>query len=448
MQDTQKTSSKEFMDEEIRRSLSYSVKDGVAWSVNSGLGNSYMTPYILAMNANPAQVGFLTSVPNLIANLSQIETPKLMEKMSRKRIVTMFVFAQAMMWIPISMVGIAFLLLGINGILAPMLVIIFYTLYLLMGSFVSPAWSSWMGDLVPEGERGRFFGRRNTIVGTAGLCAMLLGGVFLDAFSRELVILGFVALFISAMIARLFSFYFLTRQYEPSFKYGHEYYFGFFSFVRKAKNNNFGRFTIYATAMALAVNIASPFFAVYMLKELNFSYITFVAVTLSSSLANVIFMPVWGKFSDRRGNLIVLKICGLLVPVIPVLWLFSTDPPYLIAIEGLGGFLWAGFNLASSNFIYDAVSKQRRGICFAYFGALNGAGVFLGATIGGMLATYVKPGFMSVFLLLFLISGALRLLISVIMLPRLHEVRKVEPTRPLWYFLGDFIRKRLPPHSH
>lgn len=437
------------LDEKTRRkSLSYSIKDGIAWSVNSGLGMTYVSPYIIAMNADPVQVGLLTSVPNLVANVSQIEAPKLMERMPRKRIVTRFVFAQALMWIPISLVGLAFLFAGFDGALAPLLVIFFYTLYLLLGALVSPAWSSWMGDLVPEGERGRFFGKRNTIIGIAGLCAVIFGGVFLNTFSSDRVMLGFVVLFLCAMAARLLSFYFLTKQYEPPFKYEHEYYFSFFDFVKRAKDNNFGRFTIYVTAMAAAVNIASPFFAVYMLRELKFSYIAFMAVTLSPSLANIIFMPFWGKFSDRHGNLIVLRICGLLLPAIPVLWLFSSNPAYLIAVEGFGGFLWAGFNLASSNFIYDAVSKQRRGICFAYFGALNGIGIFIGATLGGLIATYLKPGFISVFLLLFLISGLLRLVVSLVMLPRLREVRKVEPTKPLWYFLGDFIRKRLPPHSH
>jgi MFS family permease len=435
------------IDEETRRrSLRYSLKDGIAWSINSGMGNSYVAPYALAMGADPAQIGLLTSVPNLIANFSQIETPKLMERRSRKWIVTRFVFAQALTWLPMAAVGLCFLFFGFDGVMAPLLVLLFYTVYLFLGSFVSPAWSSWMGDLVREEERGKFFGRRNMIVGITGLCAMLIGGIVLDAFSE--VILGFVLLFTIAMVARLFSFYYLTRQYEPEFKYEHEYYFSFSSFVKRAKDNNFGRFTLYATAMALAVNIASPFFTVYMLRDLGFTYLEFVAVTLSASLLNVVFMPFWGKFSDRYGNLLVLRICGLIVPAVPILWLFSSNVLYLMAVEGFGGFLWAGFNLACSNYIYDAVSKQRRGICFAYFGALNGIGVFIGATLGGLMATYLSAGTASVFLLLFLISGLLRLAVSLIMLPRLHEVRKVEPVRPLWYFLGDFIRKRLPPHSH
>jgi MFS family permease len=59
-----------------------------------------------------------------------------------------------------------------------------------------------------------------------------------------------------------------------------------------------------------------------MLSHLNFSYLTFVSITLSYAIAGVISMRLWGRFSDRYGNLLVLRICGFLVPLAPILWLF------------------------------------------------------------------------------------------------------------------------------
>jgi MFS family permease len=438
------------MDEKARKkSLKYSTKDGVAWSVNTGLGSNFITPYALKLGANNTQIGLLTSVPNLVASLSQLETPKLMEKASRKKIVTNCVMVQALTWLPISLVAILFLFFGGNAMIAPTLVIIFYTVYLLMGTLVSPAWSSWMGDLVPEKERGRFFGRRNRIVGFAGIIAMLVGALFLDFFKNwNYALLSFVAIFMVAMVARLISWHYLTKQQEPKFKYEHEYYFSFSNFVKRMRNNNFGRFTIYVASMDLMVNLAAPFFAVYMLKELNLNYFVFTVITVSASLATVLSMPFWGKFSDRYGNLRALKICGLLIPAIPILWLVSPNPIYLVFVQFISGTVWAGFNLAAVNFIYDAVSRQRRGICFAYFGTLDGICIFVGATLGGLFATYANVGFMSTLLLLFLVSGVLRLAVSAIMLPELKEVRKVEPTKPIWYSIWESIRRRLPTHLH
>lgn len=437
------------MDERVRKTtLNYSIKDGVAWSVSNALGSSYITPYALALGASNVQIGLLTSVPTLAANLSEVRTPKLMERIRRKRIVTISALVQALMLLPIASIALLFPVVGAKSLIAPMLVIILYTVYLLIFSFSEPAWSSWIGDLVPEQERGRFFGNRNAILGVASISAMLLGGIFLNILTPGQALSGFVALFLMAAVAELVSWNFLRKEYEPRFKYKEEFYFTFSSFVRRMKNNNFGRFTIYVTLIVFAVSIANPFFAVYLLRELKFSYFVYVSIILSSPITQVIGMRYWGRFSDRYGNLLLLRICGMLVPVTPILLLVSPSPIYLFGVQALSGVFWSGFNLASSNYIYDCVTKQRLGICFSYFGALNGVGVFFGATLGSLIATYVNVGFMSILLFLFLVSGILRLAFSLLMLPKLREVRTVEAPKPLWYHVGGIVRKRPPLHPH
>jgi MFS family permease len=436
------------MDEKARRaSLRYSVKEGVAWSTSNALGPSYIAPYAIALNANNLQIGLLTSVPILAANLSEVRAPKLMEKMTRKRIVTVGDFIQALMLLPIASLAFIYPIVGPNSLIAPTILILLYTIYLMLNSFTNPAWSSWMGDLVREKERGRFFSRRNVFTGIASISAMFVAGVFLNLLTPKQALFGFATLFVLASIALFISWHYFRKQYEPKFKYKDEFYFSFASFLKRMKNNNFGRFTIYVSLMVFALNLANPFFAVYMLRQLHFGYLTFVAITLSSSIATVVSMRLWGRFSDRYGNLLVLRTCGFLVPLAPILWLFSINPIYLAGVQALAGVFWGGFNLAASNYIYDCVSQQRRGICFAYSDALNGIGIFLGATVGGLIATYVNVGFISILLFLFLVSGLLRLAFSAVMLPGLREVRHVEAPKPIRYYLGS-LSKRLPLHPH
>jgi len=427
-----------------KKSLSYSIKEGVAFSVNSSLGKSYIAPCAVALNANNLEVGLLTSVPDLLATSSQLGTPKLMKKVSRKKIVTRSILFEALMWLPIALIAVFSQFKSVL-LVAPLLVIIFYTIHSVLESFPSPAWSSWLGDLVPAKIKGRFFGRRNELMQLAGLVALLVAGILLDIFNGINALLGFAVLFLAAMVARLFGLYFISKQHEPKFKEEEKYYFTFSQFMRRAPTNNFGRFTIYVTLMSLAVNIAAPFFAVYMLRDLKFSYITFTIITISSALSTILTMPLWGKFSDKHGNLKTLKLCGFSIPLIPILWMLSSNPVYLFTVELFSGFVWAGFNLATNNYVYDCVTRQRMGICFAYLNVLSGIGVFIGATAGGFLATNLNINFMPILLLIFFISGALRILFSAIMLPKLREVRKVEPTKPLWYYMRGIV-KRTPHH--
>ena len=240
-----------------------------------------------------------------------------------------------------------------------------------------------------------------------------------------LILIGFAIISLISAIGRFISLYFLVKQYEPKSKIEKESYFSFIQFLKKAPFNNYGKFVFYVGLMTLATNFAGPFFTVYMLKELNYSYAWFMAVNLAGTLFTIMSIPFWGKIGDKYGNKTLLKIGGIVVIFNPIFWIFSGNPIYLIFTAQLfAGFGWAAFNLGASNYIYDAVTPQRRAICVAYYTMINGICVFIGASSGGLFAQYVHVNFMNIFLLIFLISGILRGIISIIFLPKIKEVRK------------------------
>ena len=420
---------------EKKRTLNLSVKEGSAAAVMAGAGDSYITPFALSVGANNFLIGLLSSLPALFAPISQIVGSRLMEKYVRKKIMTIPAFLQALMWLPILVLGLIYWYRASSYI--PMTLVIMYSIYAFLGATGGPVWFSLLGDIVPAKIRGKYFGKRNKICTAVTLVATLLAAFVLDYFkTKGMVLLGFAAIFCVASISRMISAYLLSRHYDPTFKLEDGYYFSFWQFVKKAPSNNFGRFVIYVGIFYFAILVASPFFAVYMLKHLNFSYTTFMLVTISSTVYTFFFSPVIGKFADKYGNRELLKFGGILVPFTPLLWLFSGSPWYLAFVPQLsGGLGWAAFTLASSNFIYDTVTPQRRGICVTYFNIFVYAGTFFGATVGGILASYVPITFMDNLLFIFVISGVLRGLASLIMLPKIKEVREVRTSslNPLVY---------------
>ena len=129
--------------------------------------------------------------------------------------------------------------------------------------------------------------------------------------------------FFIAFLGRSLSGYLFTKHYEPKLEIKEGYYFSFFDFFKKMPKNNFGRFTIFSSLVTFATAIASPFFAVYMLRELGFSYFEFTLIIISSIFANFIFQPFWGKFADKFGNINVIKLCGFFIFLVPLLWFVS-----------------------------------------------------------------------------------------------------------------------------
>ncbi len=442
MKEVIKNKPKAFFEEKLKeKARKISIQEGSFTSVQSGLGDYYITPFAVAVNSSNFQIGLLSSISTLLGPLSQLFGSKKIEKFSRKKIVRFSILIQALMWIPLIILCYLYYKNIIAGII-PLLLIVFFSFYVFFGNFASPAWFSWMGDIVDDNHRGRYFSKRNIITGIIVLASSLLGAFVLDFFkNNNLTMLGFGIFFFIAMISRLISRRIFQKQYEPHLKLSKNYYFSFWDFLEKGRATNFGKFTIYRALIALSVMIAGPFFAVYMLKTLNFNYLVFMLVTVSETAFALILMPFWGKFSDKFGNYKLLYFTGILISIFPLLWLFSDSPIYLIFIPQLiGGIAWAGFNLATGNFIYDLVSPEKRGIAVSYFNLLLGIGGFVGGIIGALLVKYISVSFMNLFLFIFLISGIARILINLIMLPQIKEIRK---TRTSSKAIKDFVFRSL-----
>lgn len=406
------------------KTLKLSVKEGSATSVMSGTGEAYIVPFALSLNASNFQIGFLSSFVALFGAIFQVVGSKSVYHHSRKKLIIFSVFLQASMWLLIAGLGIL-AILDYVSIYTPTILIFMYIFYSIFGNFAGPSWFSMMGDLVPEKIRGKYFSRRNSIAGAVAMISSFLAAIFLD-YAKEFGFLlwGFVLLFGIAAIGRYISCYLFTKHYEPESTAKKESYFSFFKFFRKAPSNNFGKFVIFISLISLANSFTAPFFAVYMLNDLRFSYLSFTLVNLAGSLFTIFSVPFWGKLGDKKGNRFLLKVGSGIIIFAPIMWVFFSSPLGLIfSAQLLAGIGWAAFNLGASNFIYDAVTPQRRAICVAYYTLLTSMGVFIGALIGGAFAQNIQISGVNIFLVMFVISGLSRGVIALIFLPRFKEVR-------------------------
>jgi len=405
-----------------KKSLSYSVKDGCSWAAMVGFGENYISPFAIALNATNQQIALLASIPQLLSSLFQLLSAKVTDLIkNRKKIILWSVIIQALIWFPLFYIP--FITKNLYFLIA------FTSIYFIAGSFGSPAWNSWMGDLVEEDKRGSYFGARNRLIGIFTMFSLFIGGFILSQIKEINVFYGFGIIFGISLIARLFSAYYLKKMYEPRYVVKKKDYFSFIDFVKRMRSTNYGIFVLFIFFFKFSVEIAGPFFAVYMLRDLQFSYLTYVFLIAASTVVTFIAMPYWGKYTDRFGNRTILKVTAFLIPVVPVLWFFSQNIIYLFLIQLFSGFLWAGFNLSSANFMFDTVKPSKRATAVSYYNLFFGLAFFCGSMVGGALALkLVKPSFLvSNLQLLFLISGILRFAVAVYFMPKIREVRIIEP---------------------
>ncbi|OGW75417.1 MAG: hypothetical protein A2Z72_00275 [Omnitrophica bacterium RBG_13_46_9] len=406
--------------DKVKKSLRFSFFDGVFASVMVGFTQEYFIPFLLLLGATARQIGMLSAFPNFFASLTQLISADLAEKLkSRKRVINIFVLLHAIMLLPMAAIAL------INRV-NPFVFILFVVLFTSFGALATPAWGSLMSDLVAKEKRGAYFGWRNKTLGFVAVSAAFMAGFFLNVMKKVNIYYGFAIIFVLAFLFRMLSWYFLKKMYEPPLEYKKEHYFSIIDFLKGMRKSNFARFVLFVSMMSFAVNLASPFFSVLMLQNLHFSYLLYAFITITATLTIYLMMSRWGKHADKIGNLKVIKFVSPLLGVIPLLWIFNRNPVFLVLAQIFSGFLWAGFNLCTTNFIYDSVTAQKLTRCISYFNVLNGLALCAGALFGGFLLHWLPPVFGYRILTLFLISSVLRIAIGIFMPHKLKEVRTVE----------------------
>ena len=89
----------------VRKSLKYSIKDGVAFAATTGFGDNYLNPFAVALGASTFQIGLLSSASQFVPSLAQLKVADLVERFgSRKKVIVRSVFIHAFLLLPMAMI--------------------------------------------------------------------------------------------------------------------------------------------------------------------------------------------------------------------------------------------------------------------------------------------------------------------------------------------------------
>jgi MFS family permease len=419
----------------VDRSLKHSIKDGIFFSAMVGGAESYFSAFAVFLKATTAQIGVLASLPPLLASFMQLVSAWLGRKTGkRKELIVIGALFQTVCFLPVATLP---LLFPDHAVPLLIVAIVFYFLGPNLGA---PQWGSLMGDLVPEDRRGRFFALRTRLSSFASFTALIVAGLVIDWFDgHALTYWGFVTVFVVAAVSRVMSAHHLNRIHDPG---GHVAVLEapwHSEIWRGLRETGLLHFSFFHASMQFAVGISAPFFTLYMLRDLELSYVEFMLNTATSVCVQFLTLNRWGRLSDLFGNRIILFTTGALITVLPSLWLISTDLKWLIAVQAISGLVWGGFTLSATSFVFDLTPPAHRATLMAVHNVLAAMAVFLGAVIGGYLGTHL-PNEITLFGThyqwltslygVFVVSSLTRMTVAAIFLPRLEEVRRVRRMSP------------------
>jgi MFS family permease len=256
-------------------------------------------------------------------------------------------------------------------------------------------------------------------------------------------------MFLVAGAARFGASYCQARQFEPPQRERVPADdFTYWQFLSKIGKSNFANFTVALALFHGSANLTGPFLQLYLLKDLNYGYVDYVVLPVTSLVATLVLLPFWGRAVDRWGNMLVVRISVLMISFIPLVYI--GPPRYWLIVSGwvVGGAAWSGLNLATFNYVMEVATPRRRVRCFSYMYATLGIGVAAFMFAGGPVAELLPKLYGYRMQSLFLLSVALRLAAAVVLVSFVREVanRPQAQAMELFYELPavrptvDFLR--------
>ncbi len=379
--------------------------DGIFSASSEAFFLTYIPLFALAYGASNEQIGWITAVGNLMGALALFPGARMMERSGqRKRLVV---------WSGGGIARVALLLLSVIPLfqLPPVVAIVAITslngLRAFMSNFANPAWTALVADLVPNFMRGRYFSTRSFTMGISTLLFTALAGWLISSGNRwtDNRYLGFQLAFFLAFLAGMGSMFYFSRIDEsaiPTKAVGKRVP----GQLRRALRETPGYlgFVISAVVWNFALQLAGPFFNVYLVTNLGANSATVGLVTSVSSFTALGGQLLLGKWMDRKGAVWLAIVTGIPISILPMLWVTYSDPWQVAVNNVFGGFLWAGYNLANFNLLLQLTPNEGRARAVALYQTGVFAAAVAGPLVGGYLADNVGYD------LIFILSGVGRFL--------------------------------------
>lgn len=343
----------ELTEADVQQGLKAGIGDGMASEAMTVLtGGAFLVALALLLGANNFQIGFLAALPTL-TNVFQLISIGLVQRYNNRRAIS--VICSTLARIPLIIIGL--LLLVFPGDISIGTLIFILCFFYLFGSISGPSWNSWMKDLIPEKILGHYFARRSRLMQTLNIVLSISLALLLDYIEDHYPdhqLTAYACMFALGGLVGVTGAYILSRVPEPRGQPLHE---NLFRLLRHPlKDPNFRRLMAFNSAWVFAVNLATPFFTVFLLKSLGIPLIYVVALGIISQLGSVLTLRLWGTFSDRYSNKTIIAICAPLYLGCFIAWCFVgiythlwVNLSLLFLIYLFMGVATAGINLSLTN---------------------------------------------------------------------------------------------------
>ena len=380
------------------RNLRYFWLDGLFAAISENFYLGFIALFALAYGATNRQVGFLAASANLLGALALFPGAALVEKVGRRKPVILWSAGGLGRF---SLLGLALIPILISDPMWAIVgIIVMDGLRSFMSNLANPGWTDLVSELVPQSMRGRFLSSRNTAMGLAALMIAPLAGRIISSINVNLESLfaGYQAVFVLAFFFGMVStaLFSRIREAEPARHAVRIHHRGDLRRMLR-QSPQFVGLVVSAFVWNMALQVAAPFFTVYLATSLQATTLTIGILSGVASMSALVGQRVFGRVLDSKGAYWLQIATGIFIPLAPLAWAFVNASWQVGFINLFSGFLWAGYNLANFNLLLQLTPDEQRPRAVALYQTVVFGSAVAGPLLGGYLAD--THGYQLVFLL-------------------------------------------------
>ena len=366
--------------QDILRSMrTIAIQDIVLQVYMSLAGGTFLTGLLLFSGVSDIDTGIIIGLTGILVIFQLFGTIVSMKYKKRKLFVCLCVLIRGISYTLMFFVHCVF-----SGVTGMFITVSLFCMGGVANAFQVPTKSDWELALIPRFVRKKFYSSRITYSTILAPTAALFAGYMLDRFKAFGNIGdGFVLLGVVVGVLSLVSFIVISMTMEPKKPKIAESPKEMFKEVFKNKE-------FYPTLIALLLwtvsgAVINSFFSVYIISDLNFSYMYINLITFTMIFLQMLVLKVFGKKANRMSNEKWCKLSGIILAasyfmrvfLIPAnaIWFY----PVLMVAATVG-------NTISNITIYtmqsDLLPQKGREAYFAIIALVNAFAASMGMSLG------------------------------------------------------------------
>lgn len=340
----------------------------IAWfGVLSGIVQSFLSVFVIRLGGSDTHVGLLTALPALVAIFFSIPGSRLVEREGKPLSVLLIsgllnrVGYLAIAWLP-------FLLAThtADGVVAMV------ALLSIPAAVANVAFTTMFGQAVKPENRARVVSIRSVWIGITSTLIALVGGKFLD---YVLFPINYQILFAFAFAASMFSLYYLSRirltkatRVDAS-AHRSEPPRGIRAFIDMLRSSDgYTRFALTSFLFQWGMFFTTPLYSIYWVRNLNASDGWVGVINMVGSATTILFYPLWGRLTARRGNRLAMILTTAGMAGYPFFLALAPSVEWAVVVSFWGGVVSSGQALSFFNGLLEVCPELNRS---SYIGAYN-----------------------------------------------------------------------------